>query len=217
MQMALIKNGMIKFVLDTFQLYRYQVLGYFNGIFILKMEGMEDYWLIAESLEAYNRQSKIHDELANGFLKDYPKFEKNTSLLLLVKGEAKYEDNMNIEKDPFVFKKYVLNYTDEAYAELVGMVEQYKGIENAVMREEVFKSLADGSDNGGATLLYGLMHKLPFIPINANPVGEMVNPMTFTKPQFHTWLEKFDNMTDSADDVSQFIDSLLIDENNEEA
>lgn len=208
---------MIEFVLDIFLRYGYQLLDRIDGILVLKMVEMEDYWLIAESLEAYNRQSKIHDELANGLLKDYPKFEKNTSLLLLVKREAKYEDNMNIEKDPFVFKKYVLNYTDEAYAELVGMVEQYNGIENAVMREEVFKSLADGNDNGGAALLYGLMHKLPFIPINANPVGEMENPMTFTKPQFHTWLERFDHMSDSADDVSQFVDSLLIDENNEEA
>lgn len=208
---------MIEFVLEIFLRYGYQLLDRINGILVLKLEGMEDYWLIAESLEAYNRQSKIHDQLANGMLKDYPKFEKNTSLLLLVKGAAKYEDNMNIEKDPFVFKKYVLNYTDEAYAELVGMVEQYNGIENAVMREEVFKSLVDGSDNGGAALLYGLMHKLPFIPINANPVGEMENPMTFTKPQFHTWLERFDHMSDSADEVSQFVDSLLIDENNEEA
>lgn len=208
---------MIELVLDIFLRYGYQLLGRIDGILVLKLEGMEDYWLIAESLEAYAHQSEIHDELANGFLKAYPKFEKNTSLLLLVKGEAKYEDNMNIEKDPFVFKKYVLNYTDEAYAELVGMVEQYNGIENAVMREEVFKRLADGSDKGGAALLYGLMHKLPFIPIKASSVGEMENPLTFTNPQFHAWLDTFTNMSGSADEVSQFVDSLLIDENNEEA
>lgn len=200
---------MIDFVLDIFQQYGYQVLGHFDGIFVLKMEEMEDYWLIAESLEVYTRQSEIHDKLANGLLKAYPKFEKNTSLLLLVKGEAKYEDNMNIEKDPFVFKKYVLNYIDEAYAELMEMVKHYGGIKNAVMREEVFKCLVNSSDKGGAALLYGLMHKLPFIPINASSVGEMEIPMTFTNPQLCSWLESFASMSDSADDISQFVYSLL--------
>lgn len=208
---------MIELVLDIFLRYGYQLMSRIDGILVLKLDGMEDYWLIAESLEAYNHQSKIHDELANGLLKDYPKFEKNTSLLLLVKGGAKYEDNMNIEKDPFVFKKYVLNYTDEAFAELVGLVEYYNGVENAVMREEVFKRLADGSDKGGAALLYGLMHKLSFIPIKASPVEEMDEHLLFSNPQFCTWMDRFANMPDSADYISQFVDSLLIDDNNEEA
>ena len=208
---------MIEFVLDIFLRYGYQLLDRIDGILVLKMVEMEDYWLIAESLEAYNCQSKIHDELANGLLKDYPKFEKNTSLLLLVDGEANWEDNMSIEKDPFVFKKYVLNYTGAAFAQMREMVEQCGGVENAVMNEEVFKCLANGKDNGGAALLYGLMHKLPFIPIKSHSIGENNLPLTFSDPQFFTWLEMFNNMSDSAEDISHFVDSLLIDENNEEA
>ena len=66
-------------------------------------------------------------------------------------------------------------------------------------------------------LLYGIMHKLPFIPIKAHSIGENNVPLTFSDPQFFTWLEMFSSMSDSAEDISQFVDSLLIDENNEEA
>lgn len=208
---------MIDFIKRLFQQYGYQILGKMNHIIVVKSDDFEDYWLIAEGLETFERQSKIHDELVNGILKDYPKFEKNTSLLLLVDGEANWEENMSIEKDPFVFKKYVLNYTGAAFAQMREMVEQCGGVENAVMNEEVFKCLANGRDNGGAALLYGIMHKLPFIPIKAHSIGENNVPLTFSDPQFFTWLEMFTNMSDSAEDISQFVDSLLIDENNEEA
>ena len=208
---------MIVFIIRLFQQYGYQILGEMNHIIVVKSVEFEDYWLIAEGLETFERQYDIHDELANGILKDYPKFEKNTSLLLLVDGEANWEENMSIEKDPFVFKKYVLNYTDTAFAQMREMVEQCGGVENAVMNEEVFKCLADGRDNGGAALLYGLMHKLPFIPIKAHSIGDNKVPLTFSEDQFKNWLEMFTNMSDSAEDISQFVDSLLIDENNEEA
>ena len=208
---------MIDFIKRLFQQYGYQILGKMNHIIVVKSDNFEDYWLIAEGLETFERQSKIHDELANGLLKDYPKFEKNTSLLLLVDGEANWEDNMSIEKDPFVFKKYVLNYTGATFAQMREMVEQCGGVENAVMNEEVFKCLANGRDNGGAALLYGIMHKLPFIPIKAHSIGENNVPLAFSDPQFFTWLEMFNNMSDSAEDISHFVDSLLIDENNEEA
>ena len=208
---------MIDFIKRLFQQYGYQILGKMNHIIVVKSDNFEDYWLIAEGLETFERQSKIHDELANGLLKDYPKFEKNTSLLLLVDGEANWEDNMSIEKDPFVFKKYVLNYTGAAFAQMREMVEQYGGVENAVMNEEVFKCLANGRDNGGAALLYGIMHKLPFIPIKAHSIGDNNVPLNFSDPQLNNWLEMFNIMSDSAEDISQFVDSLLIDENNEEA
>ena len=208
---------MIDFILGLFQQYGYQILGKMNHIIVVKSDNFEDYWLIAEGLETFERQSKIHDVLVNGILKDYPKFEKNTSLLLLVDGEANWEENMSIEKDPFVFKKYVLNYTDTAFTQMREMVEQYGGVENAVMNEEVFKCLANGRDNGGAALLYGLMHKLPFIPIKAHSIGDNNVPLNFSDPQLNNWLEMFNIMSDSAEDISQFVDSLLIDENNEEA
>lgn len=208
---------MIDFIIGLFQHYGYQILGEMNHIIVVKSKDFEDYWLIADGLEPFERQSDIHDELVNGILKDYPKFEKNTSLLLLVDGEANWEENMSIEKDPFVFKKYVLNYTDTAFAQMLEMVEQYGGVENAVMNEEVFKCLANGRDNGGAALLYGLMHKLPFIPIKAHSIGDNNVPLTFSDPHFFTWLERFNNISESAEDISQFVDSLLIDENNEEA
>ena len=208
---------MIVFIIRLFQQYGYQILGEIDHVIVTKSDEFEDYWLIAEGLETFERQYDIHDELANGILKDYPKFEKNTSLLLLVDGEANWEENMSIEKDPFVFKKYVLNYTDTAFAQMREMVEQYGGVENAVMNEEVFKCLANGIDNGGAALLYGLMHKLPFIPIKAHSIGDNNVPLIFYEDQFKNWLEKFTNMSDSAEDISQFVDSLLIDENNEEA
>ena len=208
---------MIDFIIRLFQQYGYQILDKMNHIIVVKSDEFEDYWLIAVGLEAFERQSKLHDDLVIGILKDYPKFEKNTSLLLLVDGEANWEENMSIEKDPFVFKKYVLNYTDTAFAQMLEMVEQCGGVENAVMNEEMFKCLANGRDNGGAALLYGLMHKLPFIPIKAHSIGDNNVPLIFYEDQFKNWLEKFTNMSDSAEDISQFVDSLLIDENNEEA
>ena len=82
---------MIDFILGLFQQYGYQILGKMNHIIVVKSDNFEDYWLIAEGLETFERQSKIHDVLVNGILKDYPKFEKNTSLLLLVYGEANWE------------------------------------------------------------------------------------------------------------------------------
>ena len=77
---------MIDFIKRLFQQYGYQILGKMNHIIVVKSDDFEDYWLIAEGLETFEHQSDIHDELVNRILKDYPKFEKNTSLLLLVDG-----------------------------------------------------------------------------------------------------------------------------------
>ena len=79
---------MIDFIKRLFQQYGYQILGKMNHIIVVKSDEFEDYWLIAEGLETFERQSKLHDDIVNGILKDYPKFEKNTSLLLLAYGEA---------------------------------------------------------------------------------------------------------------------------------
>lgn len=205
------------FIKNTFQQFGYHEIGRLDDFIVMKMNEFEDYWVIAEGLDAFKRQSEIHDSLASGLLKDYPKFEKNTSMLLLVKNKVVYEDNMNVEKDPFMFKKYVLNYSDEALVEMGELINQHEGIRNAVMQEDVFKRLAEGNKNGGAALLYGLMHKLPFIPVEANPVRETEVPMFFTDSQFRTWMDMFSNMSDTAEDISQFVDSLLNEDGNEKA
>lgn len=205
------------FIKNTFQQYGYHEIGRLDDFIVMKMNDFEDYWVIAEGLDAFIRQSEIHDRLENGLLKEYPKFEKNTSMLLLENNKADYEYNMNVEKDPFVFKKYVLNYSDEALNEMVELNNQYEGIGNAVLQEDVFKRLADSNKHGGAALLYGLMHKLPFIPVEANPVRETEVPMFFRDPQFGPWMNIFTNMSDTAEDISHFADSLLNEDGNEKA
>ena len=131
-----------------------------DGI-IWKYETGVDYWLILEGLLNDDSQFALFDSLKS-FFDEYPDAEKNMSVLCVVKGsETDEETIIKIENDVNFFKKYVLKYTDDEFAEIRNLVLE-KTISELVMDESIFRSFKDGHNS----LLYNIAHKLPFIIMN---------------------------------------------------
>lgn len=135
---------------------------------IFKHKKHDDFWYVTEDVKLYDNQEDFHNSLID-FYRTYPVAEKNMSILFLVDEKFPLEQSIKIEKDPFFFKKYVLNYSEAAYRELHGLLESNEStrISDLVMQEDVYEQMMKSGDNlNGASLLYAIIHKLPFIFIH---------------------------------------------------
>lgn len=75
---------------------------------IFKHKKHDDFWYVTEDVKLYDDQENFHNSLMD-FYKTDPVAEKNMSILFLVDEKFPLEQSIKIEKDPFFFKKYVLN------------------------------------------------------------------------------------------------------------
>lgn len=210
----------IDFIRKQFEENGYSVLGTIhNGVLFLKNKEHEDYWLIALSLECYQNQDNLFQEIQSSFLEDYPLAIKNSSLLILYDTETNLlESNalIEIENDPLYFKKYVLCYTEESYNELT---DKLKGLSVAdlAMNNEVFTSMMNENVFGPASLLYSIMHKLPFIPLKQGTVDKGDQTILYSAESNAKELIPFlDNLSDEEMDISQAVENLLEIKNNGE-
>ena len=70
---------------------------------------------------------------------------------------------IEIENDPFYFKKYVLAYTTESSKETIEKFSP-ENFSPMLMQPKSFKALKDEADSSGPYhLLYSIAHKLPFL------------------------------------------------------
>ncbi|MBR6124153.1 hypothetical protein IKQ19_11265 [Candidatus Saccharibacteria bacterium] len=125
-----------------------------------------DFWIIVDSF-SLEEQSTLFDEIKK-IKNQFQGFERNLSILILNrKNSEKYlsEDScIEIENDPFYFKKNVLSYTQEDADKLISKVKP-KEFSKKLFNEEFFKSVENGNPESSNEfyLAYSIAQKLPFV------------------------------------------------------
>lgn len=161
----------------------------------------EDYWLVAVGVESYQNQDILFEEMQSSFYKECPLAVKNTSLLILYDTDIDLlESNtlIEIENDPLYFKKYVLCYTNESYEDLAAMLQD-SSVADLAMEDDMFDRMLKETELGAVSLLYGIMHKLPFISIKEQNADRENQGILFSA-------------SSNADELNDFLDSLPDDE-----
>lgn len=136
----------------------------------------KNYWLIIETDNLNNvieNQSNYFEQAKNIINNEW--FDKNVNLLILHRVES-FENIqgliLEIEEDPYLFKKQVILYKEIEYENLNSALESEETtikyfIENKILDEVVFKKHKDRINNNDyESLLYRLAHKIPFIKLN---------------------------------------------------
>ncbi len=158
---------MNKFIIGLFSQFNYKVVSDADSISFIKHNNYADFWIIKNALDAFRleEQETIAGKAKTTF-DQHKEVAKNTSLLVLLEVNQISEDIIDtiieIENDPFYFKKYVLAYTKRSKE----TIETFRpeNLSSSLMKPEWFKALKDEADNSGPYhLLYSIAHKLPFI------------------------------------------------------
>lgn len=191
-----------EFILGEFAHNNYTFLGKVqNDVCFLKNNEHDDYWLVAEGYGSYEKQEDLYQGVYEKFGSEYPLFEKNTSLLILYDCEGDSLDSsrlIDIENNPLYFKKYVLCYTNESYEDLVAMLQD-SSVADLAMEDDMFDRMLKETELGAVSLLYGIMHKLPFISIKEQNADRENQGILFSA-------------SSNADELNDFLDSLPEDE-----
>lgn len=192
-----------EFILNEFVLSNYNMLGVIlNDICFLKSDEHDDYWLVAEGYRWYEKQEELYQGVYEKFGLEYPLFEKNTSLLILHDRESASLEPyrlIDIENNPLYFKKYVLCYTEESYEVLAAMLQD-SSVADLAMEDGMFARMLKETDLGAASLLYNIMHKLPFVSVKGQNADRDNQNISFRRKS-------------NADELTNFLDSLPDDEN----
>lgn len=158
---------MNKFIVGLFDQFNYEVIDQTDGISFIKHLNYNDFWVIVNAVSAfYLEDQEAIAAKAKIIFAQYKEAEKNTSLLVLLQveqiSEGILDDIVEIENDPFYFKKYVLAYTKSSKE----AIEQYS-IENfssILMQPQNFQALKNEAEvSDPHHLLYSIAHKLPFL------------------------------------------------------
>ena len=196
------KDAFNGFIQKQFEENGYSVLGIVHeDVLFLKNNEHEDYWLVAVGVESYQNQDIPFEEMQSSFYKECPLAVKNTSLLILYDTDIDLlESNtlIEIENDPLYFKKYVLCYTNESYEDLAAMLQD-SSVADLAMEDDMFDRMLKETELGAVSLLYGIMHKLPFISIKEQNADRENQGILFSA-------------SSNADELNDFLDSLPDDE-----
>lgn len=195
-----------------------------SDIKIFSLKDKYNYWAIV------NRDvlNQIQEEQIDLFIKakeiiNQPQFDKNANLLILNKVGKIEEVNkdylLQVEEDPFHFKKCIIYYTDEEQVKLkeaIGHSEVATCIESMLLKDEVFTAHKQSfDDNDYQSLLYRIAHKIPFIKINITQVDnlsslEEINKNTVGENALNNLLES-DFYTLSNDDFIKLSSEDILD------
>jgi hypothetical protein len=138
-----------------------------DGI-LWKHQTYMDYWVVACAdgrYELRELQDEIYENLAEERERE-PEMEKNTSLLIINLVDEAGKNRQRIiedENDVYVYKKYVIQYTQQEWDYLKGLIER-EGVpyNDLLMRADLFEMMRV-DHNGNLSLLYTIAHKLPFV------------------------------------------------------
>ena len=139
--------------------------------FLWKHHMYKDYWVVCEVAGDYvltELQNWIVGKLAEERAKE-PEMEKNTSLLIIRKVDSSSDNLERViseENDVYVFKKYVLQYTEVEWNCVKTLyVDGSIPLSVILMRSDIFEKVRDNQCCPEA-LLYRIAHKLPFATMN---------------------------------------------------
>jgi hypothetical protein len=209
----------ITLILQLFRQNNYQQVSFQgeNNILFFRHNLYEDNWLVAQGIDVYDKQLETYEKFLEQFKTVYPTAEKNISLLLLIDNDMVQEniDEVEIENDPLYFKKYVLRYDENGLSSLKSRIDSSvgKSFGDLIMRDETFDAMKSG--DSGATLLYSIVHKLPFIPIKVQGKQMRNNNLNiFSSSQL---VNLFDKIIDlDSDGYDSFVENYVNADNNEE-
>lgn len=210
-------------IFSLFEKHGYECLGQLQaGKHLFKHHTNDDYWIVTEGLMVEDKQFELYKELTMTQAEKYPCANKNTSLLLLVdmdkmQGGDKLESLfVRFENNPLYFKKYILPYTQSSYENLMKVVQEKEipSIEDLIMKDETFEDLKNGQ--GYAKLLYSIVHKLPFIPIDAAELKEFHQELTYSSDTIKELAGKIANYKQEQKDLDSFIEELITNYEDEE-
>ena len=136
----------------------------------------KNYWLIIEMDNLSNvieNQANYFEQAKNIISNEW--FDKNVNLLIIHKVENFSNIQglvLEIEEDPYLFKKQVILYREIELENLNRAIEGEEHnikdfIEKKILDEAIFKVHKENVNNNDyESLLYRLAHKIPFIKLN---------------------------------------------------
>ncbi len=149
-----------------------------GDLYFLNNEIQKDaksFWLVIESedLNIIDFQSELFDESIKAF--NSKDTSKNISLIILKKITSKKDVHdlkssiLHIEEDPFLFKKYVLYYSDEELKQLGEVVNELpllEFIKTKSTSSECFETYKeDPFAFNWQSLIYRILLKVPFLDL----------------------------------------------------
>jgi len=203
---------------------------------IYALKEQQNYWVIVQ----YDDLDKIISEQIELFVKakeiiQEPTFDKNVNLLVLNKVEAisdiKSESLLQIEENPYHFKKSVLYYTEEELknlSDVIGDSPELPTIESLILTDKIFEQHKMHFDaNAFESLVYRMAIKIPFIKIKITQTNnlkslEEINKKSVDNNQLNDLLaqdffplsdEDFSAMTEEA--ILKNLRSVLPNENQQ--
>lgn len=164
------------FLFTCFKTYRYEIHWRCQDLnfIVLKHSVYNDFWILTSEFDINERQKQLSAVYNDNVCSEYPSALKNTSLLYVKKQntvDLDKEDKciIEVENNPYHFKKYVLAYTDAAFNNFIKLFEIRKNefsISKELMKKDNFEKLKEENSFGPYHLLYSIAHKLPFAVID---------------------------------------------------
>lgn len=206
-----------KFIFSQFEKYGYEMKSQIlDGQFLFKHKEKDDYWIVSDGFWSMDNQHELYEVLVTGRKDEFPRADKNTSLLMLIDTELEAVDEddtrfVQIENNPLYFKKYVLPYSKASFVALMQKIQksEKQSLHSLVMQNNVFEDLK--CNEGYAKLLYTIVHKLPFIPVRTEEVMDYQDLLFFSPSIAHLY-DSLENFSD--EDI--FIENLINKYENEE-
>lgn len=164
---------MLRIILKEFEINGYVLLNSSDDLFYLKHRDYDDFWIVCNKEFNLDSQSDIYEQYLAMFATSFPTIKKNTSLVILGAEGAKTPGQIvEIENDPYFFKKYYLAYSQDALKGLISLLKtqdgSVKSVEAMMVTPEAFTQLKEEPSEGGYHLLYAIAHKLPILPVIVN-------------------------------------------------
>lgn len=152
------------------------------NVYILKLQ--KNYWVVI-TYDGYKINNVLNDQIeifvkVKGLIQE-PTFDKNVNLLILNKvetlGEVNFDNLLQIEDNPYHFKKSILYYTAEELANLnakIGESDILPAIESLILKDQIFeKHKTDFDANSFESLLYRMVIKIPIIKIKITQTNNL--------------------------------------------
>ncbi|WP_312365269.1 ABC-three component system middle component 1 [Sphingobacterium sp.] len=151
-------------------------------IYVLKEQ--KNYWVIAQ-YDGDDINNVLNDQIElfvkTKELVQESTFDKNVNLLVLNKvpklEDVKFDNLLNIEENPYHFKKSILYYTDEELKNLnarIGESNVLTAIETLILKNEIFEQHKTNFDaNSFESLIYRIAIKIPFIRIGITKANNL--------------------------------------------
>lgn len=164
------------FLFTCFKTYGYEIHWRCQDLnfIVLKHSVYNDFWILTSEFDINERQKQLSAVYNDNVCSEYPSALKNTSLLYVKKQntvDLDKEDKciIEVENNPYHFKKYVLAYTDAAFNNFIKLFKIRRNefsISKELMKKDNFEKLKEENTFGPYHLLYSIAHKLPFAVID---------------------------------------------------